>query len=217
MSGFMTRIVKNTQAMLRNWSDNGLYFYAMSGPPTNGASGTGVGVLDFGSEIFDTVAGNWYTNNGTITVPNWVLTNGPGVVITATVVLTSAQIKVLRATPITVASAPGAGFVNDLIGVSGYLKAGANVFTNPQDLAIKPKDGTIAQVSETITATGWLDQATSFFTTGLVKKNVPLTKASVDNQPLVIHNIGASEITGNAAADATITIVITYRIVKITW
>jgi hypothetical protein len=217
MAGFMVRIIKNIRAMQRNWADFGVYFYIMVGAPTSGASGTGVGVLDLGSEVMDSVTGNWYTNVGTISVPVWVLTQGPANIITAKVTLTSAQVKALRATPITVAPAPGAGFVNDLISWSGYLKAGANVFTNPQDLAIKPKDGTIAQVSESMTAAGWLDQATSFFTTGLVKKNVPLTKASVDNQPLVVHNIGASEITGNAAADATITIVIAYRVVAITW
>lgn len=216
--GFLSRIIKITQVMLRNWADFGVWFYIMSGAPVSGASGTGVGVTDFGSEIMDATTGIWWVNIGTISVPNWVPQSGAAVISIAKVVLTSAQIKTLRATPITIVPAAGAGYVNELIGWDAFCKyGGTNVFTNPQDLALKYKDGTTAQISETLTSAGFLDQAASEFETGLVKKQVILAKAGVDNQPIVIHNLGASEITGNAGLDNTITVVIAYRITPITW
>ena len=128
-------------------------------------------------------------------------------------VITSVQVKAIRATPITVVPAPGIG--KSLEFVSAILQAkygGSNAFTGAQNLAVRYKDGASAQVSQNITGTGFIDQAGDMITNGAVKVDGIATRAVAENQPLVLHNIGAGEITGNAANDNTLRVKVFYRI-----
>lgn len=128
-------------------------------------------------------------------------------------VLTSAQVKALRATPVTVVPAPGAG--KSLEFVSALLQlnyGGANAFTGPQNLAVKYKDSASAAVSQPITGTGFIDQATDMVTSALPKADAIATRAVAENQPLVLHNTGAAEITGNAANDNLLHVKVLYRV-----
>jgi hypothetical protein len=127
-------------------------------------------------------------------------------------VLTSAQIKILRATPITVVPAPGAGRSLEFVSALLQLNYGSNVFTGPQNLAVKYKDGASAQVSQNVTGTGFIDQAGDMVTSALAKADGIATRAIAENQPLVLHNIGAAEITGNAGNDNLLHVKVLYRV-----
>ena len=63
-------------------------------------------------------------------------------------VITSAQVKAIRATPIAVVPAPGAGKVLEFISALLQLNYGTNAFTGAQNFALKYKDGASAQVSQ---------------------------------------------------------------------
>jgi hypothetical protein len=131
----------------------------------------------------------------------------------ADVLVANAEIKALRATPKVLVPAPGAGRVLEFQSAVLQLKAGANVLTEATaNLGVKYKDGTGVQVSQTIEATGFVDQAADQITYGLVKLD-PITARTVcENQPLVLHNLGAGEIAGNAANDALIRVKVAYRV-----
>ena len=128
-------------------------------------------------------------------------------------VITSAQVKALRATPIAIVAAPGAG--KSLEFVSAILHfdyGGTNAFTNPQNLGVRYKDGSSAQVSQNITGTGFIDQTADTLTSGLPKADAIAARTVAENQPLVLHNLGASEITGNAGGDNVLRVKMLYRV-----
>jgi len=133
------------------------------------------------------------------------------------VILTSAQVKAVRATPITIIAAPGAGKIIEILsGSAQTIYAGNNAFTGAQNLALKPKDGTTNGIA-TLTGAGWVDQTASeqqefAFPSGIIN-----SKANTDNQPIVLHNTGAAEITGNAAGDNTVRVDVIYRILTPGW
>ena len=131
----------------------------------------------------------------------------------ATVTLTNAEIKALRATPKTLVAAPGAGKFLEFVSASLKLFAGANVLSeSTANLAVKYTDGSGAAVSQTIEATGFIDQAANTYTTGLPKIDAIVASTGQVNKALVLHNLGAGEFGGNAAADATMTVDIAYRV-----
>lgn len=129
----------------------------------------------------------------------------------ASVTLTSAQIKNLRATPITVVAAQGAGKSILVTGLQlKFVYGGSNVFTNPQDFTLQYKDGT-GQIVASGTGAGFLDQAVNMYQTCDTSGAVALS-TEVENNPIVIHNSGGSEITGNAANDNTIVVTVLYTV-----
>jgi hypothetical protein len=129
------------------------------------------------------------------------------------VLLSNADIKALRATPKTLVPAPGAGKVLEFQSAVLQLKAGTNVLTEATaNLAVRYKDGASVQVSQTIETTGFIDQTADQVTYGLAKLD-PITARTVcENQPLVLHNLGAGEIAGNAANDALLRVKVAYRV-----
>ena len=131
----------------------------------------------------------------------------------ADVALTNADIKALRATPKTLVAAPGTGKVIEFLSAVLMLKAGTNVLTEATaNLAVRYKDGAGVQVSQTIETTGFIDQAADQITYGLQKLDPIAARSACENQPLVLHNLGAGEIAGNAANDATMKVKVGYRV-----
>lgn len=129
----------------------------------------------------------------------------------------SAAIKTLRATPVTIVAAQGAGKIIEIIGGSAQLLyGGTNAFTGAQNLSLKPKDGTGTALAN-LTGTGWLDQTASEHQEFAFPAGAINPKANMDNQPIVLHNTGAAEITGNAAGDNTMDVEFLYRVLTKVW
>lgn len=135
---------------------------------------------------------------------------------TAKVSLTNANIKALRATPITLVAAPGANKIIVFDHALLKLNYGTDVLTESADnLAIKYVDGSGAAVSETIECTGWIDQSVDTYTNAIAKKDAIVAASANVNKALVIHNTGDGEIGGNATADSTVDIYVTYHILNV--
>lgn len=128
--------------------------------------------------------------------------------------ITAAQVKTLRATPIVIAPAPGAGFVNELVGGLLLLKyGGSNVFTEAAcNLAIKYGDGAGVIASQTVEATGFIDQNADTITNVLPKLDVIVSKVACEDKALVLHNVAGVEIAGNAANDNILRVRLMFRV-----
>lgn len=163
---------------------------------------------------FATVSSTGTTITSTLGANALNLDVSSALIATVPVTLTSAQIKALAATPITVVANAAAG--KSVMFLGAQLKSvygGTNAFTNPQDLAIRYKDATGAIVSAPITAAGFLDgTANTYQIVGIAATSTIEAAADVEACPLVIHNTGLSEITGNAAGDNTIVVTVKYAI-----
>ena len=110
-------------------------------------------------------------------------------------------------TPKTLVPAPGADKVLEFVSAVLQLKAGTNVLAAATaNLAVWYKDGRALQVSQTIETTGFIDQAADQVTYGAGEARTDhRAYRGCENQPLVLHNLGAGEFTGNAANDALLT------------
>ena len=129
----------------------------------------------------------------------------------ADVKLTSAQVKALKATPITLVAAPGADLAVVPVSILLHLSyAGTNGFTETaDDLSIGWDAG--AEIME-IESTGFIDavaDATRYITFEHAE-----TFAPVENTAVVITNLD-DEIAGNAGADNELQVRIYYRVVPV--
>lgn len=134
--------------------------------------------------------------------------------------LTNAQAKAFRATPVTIVGAPGAGRL--IVPVScaiSLVYGGTNAFVQGgagDNFSLKYKDGTTASLM-----TGGIGAFTQAVTSSISLmvpavasgSSVNISKANGDNQPLVVHNPAAAELTGNAGADNTFVLNLVYQII----
>jgi len=209
--------INNIEAEALDRFNNYVLDVVGSGSPTNGTSGTGAGLCGPGSSYTDYTNKAIWFQAGTLASPTWQLVSGQKVGYTVEVTITSAQIKAIRATPITIVAAQGAGTVIEFLSGTFFFVYGTNVLTNPQNLALKLKDGNGTAVSAAVTAAGFLDQAASESQLVTQTNGAIYSKANSDNQPLVLHNTGASEITGNAANDSIILVKLSYAVWSPAW
>lgn len=134
-------------------------------------------------------------------------------ILTNTVTLTNAQIKAMRATPVTLVPAPTNGRL-EFLGATLRLNGATNALTETADnMAIRFTDGSGAIVSQTIEATGFIDQTAATETSALPKIDAIVASSASLKKPLVLHNTGDGEYGGNAANDATLTAIVSYRII----
>ena len=137
----------------------------------------------------------------------------------ATVALTKAQILALKATPIKVVDAPGAGKMIEVINWRMFKAAGA--YDAPT--AAGDDFGLLNNATSNTTrleATGFLNAgAGQRFANGVgsaVDAVLGIDASVFDNQPLNIANIGANEFTdGGGTGSATVTVKVRYRILDI--
>ena len=155
-------------------------------------------------------SGQILTSNGASALPTWQTgSGGTGTFNCTTVTLTSAQVKALRATPITVVAAQGAGvWIIPLMYAAKLIYGGTNAFSNGQSLGLFYASGSDGLFNVVNTGTQ-LNVTTdkNWFGPSVATVQAPLP-ASVENQDLQIKNTGGSEITGNAANNNTFKITV---------
>jgi hypothetical protein len=135
---------------------------------------------------------------------------GPLEVLEAEVTIAAAAVATLRATPVELVPAPGAGYVLELLSAILLLDYTAPAYTETADnLAIKYENGSGLQVSETIEMTGFIDQTGDMVTNARPKLDLIGTKAQTENKALVLHNTGDGEF-GNSGG-SPLRVKIAYR------
>lgn len=207
---------RNLWAAIKDRWNNNVLDLVGSGVPTNGTSGTGAtagaGRLSAGpgSTYTDLATGLLYININTAASPTWTLASGATLT-----TLTSAQVKAVRATPITLVAAPPAGFSLKFMWAKLFLDyGGTNVFTEVgNNLAVRFNDGSGPIVSQTIEMTGFIDQNADTETNAESKIDAIASKASSEAKALVLHNTSGAEIAGNAAGDNILRVRTAYRVV----
>jgi len=128
--------------------------------------------------------------------------------------LTNAQIKALHATPITIVAAQGSGTLIRIISWTGRFNyGGTNVFTAGAGQTIAFYLSTSNTLSASLISNATLTGSTSIYALG---NALPSTfTVAGENQPLILYNSNATEITGNAANDNTISYNVVYQVIKI--
>lgn len=127
------------------------------------------------------------------------------------VTIPAASILTLRATPVTLVAAPGAGKMLQFVDAQLILNWASTGYTESADnMAIKYTNGSGAAVSVAIEATGFIDQVADTVTNAIADSDAIVAAAAAENQALVLHNTGDGEYANSG--DSTLTIAITYRI-----
>lgn len=133
-----------------------------------------------------------------------------GYVQQATVAVSSAEVLALRATPKTLVAAPGAGLYLEFVSAILALNYNSAGYTESADnMAVKFTDGSGAAVSQTIEATGFIDQTADTVTNALAKIDAIVAASSCINKALVLHNTGDGEY---AAGNSPLVVVVNYRV-----
>ncbi len=188
----------------------------LAGPGTTGniLQSNAAAAPSFSTATYPSTAGtsgNVLTSDGT----NWVSSAAPSGFVTITGNLTNTQIKNLHASPVTVLAAPGSGKWYRLISANGkFIYGGSNVFVAGAGQTITWYYGTTLSSSVNLISNAVLVGSTTVYAPA--STNPPTTFATtVENQTLTLYNSNATEISGNASNDNTITYVVTYQIVNI--
>lgn len=128
----------------------------------------------------------------------------------AEVTISTAQVLAIRATPITLVAAPGAGRILTLKAALLILDYNSIAYTESADnMAIKYTNGSGAAVSQAIEMTGFIDQTADMVTNAQPKIDTIVTAAASANQALVLHNTGDGEY---AAGNSPIRVKVSYQI-----
>lgn len=135
--------------------------------------------------------------------------------LTKTVTITSAEIKALRATPKTLVAAPGTGLLVTLAEIVLILDSATVAYVESSaNLSVRYGTTTGPKASDDIETTGFIDQTSDIMITGRPKADMLGLKSAVENQPLVLHNLGAAEYTtGNGVIYAKVS----YRVYTTGW
>lgn len=135
--------------------------------------------------------------------------NGSGLY-EATVTITAAEVKALRATPKEIIAAT-ASSIAEFVSAVFVLDYGSEVFAETADnLVIEYEDG--VDITAAIETTGFIDQAADQVAI-INAADVPtITAAAAVNKGIQLFNTGDGEITGNASDDSVLTLKVTYRL-----
>lgn len=130
-----------------------------------------------------------------------------------TVTLTNAQVLALRATPITIVAAPGAGKFIEILGGQLIFNRTAAYTESADNLQLKYVDGSGSAASQVIECTGFVDAAGDAIINVLPNAiNALITAAGeLANALICIHNTGDGEFGGGNAAN-TIKVCVAYRV-----
>lgn len=131
--------------------------------------------------------------------------------------LTNAEMLALRATPKQIIAAPGAGKIIELLSATLFFDYTAAYTESADNMAFKYENGSGAQVSNTIEATGFVD-ATADTQISVLQNTGALivAKTGAENKAVVLHNTGDGEYGGGNAANV-IRVNACYRILTTGW
>ena len=135
--------------------------------------------------------------------------------ITEKVSVTAAEIKALAATPVALIAAGGANTLIEFVSAAIRLVSGNEVLAEDvggSNLAIKYTDDSGVQVSEDIEMTNFITKGSNGNTNTRAKIDAIVDADAAVNAPLVLHNIGAGEITGNVSDDAVLEVYVSYKL-----
>jgi hypothetical protein len=186
-------------------------------------------VLTSTSDTTLTVGGNLAANvtgTGVITTSDWgISTTGAatklasvgfdsGSVLYQDVVeLSNVNIKALRATPIVLVAAPGAGKYVELVSASIVLDYGTNVLSESTDNLVIEYGTSNDDITAAIEMTGFIDQAAdTIMTVYPVNPQAANAASDMTNNTVELFNTGDGEFGGNAGADTTMTVLIAYKV-----
>lgn len=149
-------------------------------------------------------SGNVLTSDGT----NWASSAPPGGgILIATGTLTNSQIKNLRGTPIQALAAPGSGKIIVPIFFTSRLNyGGTSAFTAAasQTIALYYGAGTSSISQAIIMNNSTITRTSSYEYWNTYNTSYANPASNGDNQPVYLYNTVATEISGNAANDNTI-------------
>lgn len=136
-----------------------------------------------------------------------------GPVATATVTLTSAQVRSLQGTPVQLIAAPGAGQALAPISAVFQYKAGSSPYTTPGGGHLMTYVGGPQNLVTQVSAVGFIDQSTSqiFMSEGIGGIGSS-PQGSLENAAMMTTNDGSAEWTNG---DGTVTITVYYTIVQL--
>lgn len=171
---------------------------------TGGAGNTIVSVAP-------STSGNVLTSDGT----DWTSAPAPGAgLLSVSGALTNSQIKALHGTPVQLLAAPGSGKIIQIVSTIATMQyGGSNVFTAAAGQTIALSYGITVTILNLL-ANAQITPSTSTLSIANVGTSNS-SFSSCTNTAVNLYNPAATEITGNAANDNTISYNIIYRIVTI--
>lgn len=174
------------------------------------ATGTGYTTATFPSTAG--TSGNILTSDGT----NWTsATNTAGAGLQAvTVNLTSAQIKAIHGTPITVVPAQGANTIIMVVSaVARSFYGGTNVFVAGAAQEIVLYYSTLEEITNSFIGNAMITAAADRYAGYGIDPSTSLSTQPLtdyDNRPITLYNPVVTEITGNAANNNTMRVQVIY-------
>lgn len=171
------------------------------------------------TQLTDSAGNILHNAAGTVILSETILTNQAAQLATGINVisrnLTSAQVKALRATPLTIIPAPGAGKMVVVESLTLQLNyGGTNAFTESTANLVLQYTDSGTDITASIETTGFIDQTAD--TVAIIYPATIATAAAataVVNEAVELFNTGAGEIAGNAANDNTLNVIVAYRVV----
>lgn len=133
---------------------------------------------------------------------------------TDTVECNNACIKGLRAAPKELVAAPGADYFIEMVSAVLILDYGSDVLTETADNMVIQYNTSGTDITAAIEATGFIDAAADTMALVLPAGIATVAASNTVNKAIELFNTGGDEYAGNATADTTMTIKITYRIHK---
>lgn len=185
----------------RNPSDDVLRCFGTT-VPTDASSGFAVGASFIKTN--GSAGSTLYTNEGSATSSDFNLVQSAGAdgaIQMASVSLTNTNMLALRATPVELVAAPGAGKISVFLRAELMFDYTAAYTETTDNMAIRYTDGSGVVVSGTIEATGFVDATADTATGAIAVIDGIVAKTGADNKALVIHNTGDGEYGGGNAAN----------------